>query len=170
MLDPDPIIDTIVGLLQAIPALTEGTPTPVIPAANIVGHHDYYGAELSLSKTLYEMTTPGIVIFFDGLLGGNFDGMTLWKLRFGAALRLANQAGQASPIGYGGLWQLMMNAGPVKAFDEIIPHDGSNMRNVQIYDNLLLMDTPSLARRIDETQMDYFIGSMVFPEIGDIGM
>ena len=69
-------------------------------------------------------------------------------------------------MGYGGLWQIAMNAGPVEAFDGTF---GPMIRAIQIYPGLSLMETPSLQRRVDEEGMDFFVGLMVFPELGDVG-
>ena len=161
MLNPDPITDTIVEVLQSL--------TPVVTAmagekARIQAFHYEYGVDSSLMKALYELKPPAILIAWDGTQGGNFDGMTIWKHRFCAYMRLANQAQASSRIGYATLWTLMMNSGPVQSWDNL---QGKNVRDVQIFENLDIMDTPSVARRMDEELMDFFVGTMVFPEIGD---
>ncbi len=161
MLNPDPILDTLVASLQSITSVVAamgGSPE------KIAAHHDYYGAEFSLAETIAKLIPPAILVCYDGSQGGNFDGTTIFKHRFLLYLRLANQAQALEPLGYGGLWRKIISDGPVKGYDGIA---GPHIRAVQVFEGLDLMDTPTLARRQDEDLMDYFVGSFVFPEIGD---
>ena len=161
MLNPDPVIDTIVQTLQSIPdvvALMGGNPQ------QIAAHHDFYGEDYRLAEALFKMRPPAVLVAYDGSLGGNFDGATVFKHRFLLYMRLANQADQPQPIGYGTMWRTIISAGPVPAWDGT---SGPNIRSVQLHEGLDLMDTPSIMRRQDEELMDFFVGSLVFPEIGD---
>lgn len=163
MLDPSLVTNAVVTALQSIPALVTAMGGS---AGQIYAHHFYYGAEDRLSKALFEITPPSILVAWVGTQGGNFDGMTIWKHRVNLYIRAANVAGSGSPVGYEHLWCLICNGGPVHAWDGS-GGSSSNIRTVQIFNGLDIMDTPSIGHQVDEEQMDYFVGTFVFPEIGD---
>lgn len=166
MLNPDLVLDALVATLQSINPLVQALGGTVGGDTHVVVHHDYFGVDLKQSEVVYKLPSGGMLVAYDGTFGGNFDGRTVWKHRFAAFLRLPSQAGSSQPIGYGGLWQIAMTAGPVKAFDGT---SSFCIRSIQIYAGLSLMETPSLQRRVDEEGMDFFVGLMVFPELGDVG-
>lgn len=161
MLDPTPIIETLVEVFQSIPALVSAIGSP----DNIQGHHDYYGLEPALDKAIYEMSAPGILICFESQVVGNPGSMELFRYHFSAYIRVGSQAGQANPISHATIWTLMMNSGPVQNYDGL--SQGPNIRAVRIHPNLFPMNPPTNVRVIDTERMDYRIGTMVFTEQGD---
>ena len=100
-----------------------------------------------------------MLVAWDGTQGGNFDGQTMWKHRFNVYFRMGNAAGLADPIGYEDLWSILCNQPPT----------GSpvNIRYMQLYPGLDIMDTPSVTHALDEDLQDRFVGSLVIPELGD---
>lgn len=157
MLDPDVVLSAIVSAFQSIPALvTEMAGN----AANISGHDFSYGEENSLIRTVYSMQSPSILIAYLDLLGGNFDGSTIWKHRLEAYIRPKNAASGTNNASPGHLWWLMMNR-PILSTTQ-------NIRQTSLLSGaLMLMDTPTLVHKQDEIGMDFFVGTMVFPEYGD---
>jgi len=158
MLDPDLVVAAIVTALQSIPALV----TEMNGAGNIYAHYYQYGAENSLAQSIYTMTSPSILIAYQDLLGGNFDGMTIWKHRIDAYIRPGNRAVGTSPVAASSphVWWLMMHS-PVLGTTR-------NLREVTLLSNALqIMDTPTLMHRSDEQGADFFVGSMCWPEAGD---
>jgi len=81
--------------------------------------------------------------------GGNFDGSQIWKHRLGHIYyRMGNAAGVANPVGYEDLWALTCNSPP--------GGHGPNIRNIELYSGLDIMDTPSIAHALDEDLIDRF--------------
>jgi hypothetical protein len=169
MLDPELVLSTVVSAFQSIPALVSemgglfdenGNPT-------IYGHRYVYGVENSLTKAVYGMTSPSILVAYKDILTGNFDSSTLWKHRLEAYIRPKNAASGAVG-GTGGtvpsspphLWWLMINS-PVLGGPQ-------NIRGVSLLNHALIpMDPPSLSYRMDENEQDLFVGTIVIPEYGD---
>jgi hypothetical protein len=162
MLDPDLVLSAVIEAFQSIPALVlqmAGDPD------NIIGHTYAYGAENSLLKAVYEMVTPSVLVAYLDVLGGNFDGQTIWKHRLEAYIR-PNNAGMSEVISGvpvatpPHIWWLMINS--------TILGTTLNIRQYSLMGgNLQIMDTPSLTHRQDEVGADLFIGTMVIPEYGD---
>ncbi len=134
----------------------------------VTGHYFSFGDENSLIKSVMQMESPAILVAYLDLIGGNFDGMTVHKHRLEVYMRPNNRAVGIRPDGkqfatMQHLWWLMMNK-PVGGLDE-----GPNIRNVELANgDLQLMDNPTLIHRTDELGADFFIGSLVFPEKGDV--
>jgi hypothetical protein len=153
--------DAIAAALASIPALAAAmtVSTPGGPVCRINAFHYLMGDEQTLVKAVYEMPAPSLLVAWEGTRGGNFDGATIWKHRWGVYYRMGNAAGIVDPVGYERLWYLTCNALP----------GGSpvNIRYMQLYDGLDIMDTPSVEHMLDEDQIDRFKGSFVIPEIGD---
>ena len=82
----------------------------------------------------------------------------MWKHRFNIYFRMGNAVGQASSGGYEQLW-LLCNQPPT----------GSpvSTRYMNIDPGPEIMDTPSVGHMLDEDGVDRFVGTLVFPEIGD---
>ena len=156
MLDPGTITDAIVSALRTIPELVlqmGGDPE------KIYAHHYLYGSDVRLVEAVYRIVPPSILVVWDGTQGGNFDGQTIWKHRFQLHIRTANVAGISEPTSYEKVWFLLVN-GSV--------YGGSlNIRQVNLLPELDLMEVPSIGHRQDEELMDYFVGTFIFPEIGD---
>ena len=160
MLDPDLVLDAVLAAFRSIDQLIaalDGDP------ANVVGHTYLYGVEDSLSRSLYAMRSPSVLVVYLDLLGGNFDGATIWKHRFEVYIRPANAAPFAdipalvpSPMH---LWWLMMH--------EPVLGTARNIRQTAVLPELMLPDTPTLVHHQDENLADLFVGSLVFPELGD---
>jgi hypothetical protein len=126
---------------------------------NIQPFEYFYGQDKSLEVAVQSITAPGILVAWLGTHGGNFDGMTIWKHRVGAFVRMANIQGAAQPNGYEYLFYTMFNS----------PVNGGtvNIRYVNLLPNVDIMDTPTAAMRTDVDRFDYQEIEMVFPEIGD---
>lgn len=134
---------------------------------NIYGHSYQYGAETSLALAINAQRSPSILVAYLDLLGGNFDGMTVWKHRLTAYIRPKNAAtGTVGGMGGGRasspqhLFWLMMNK-PVLGGSQ-------NFRYTELMSGLLLCDAmPSLTHQQDEQGADLFSCNLVIPEIGD---
>jgi hypothetical protein len=155
MLDPTLIGQALVSNLQNIPTLMAALGGN---NANVYLHLYAYGAEFRLMEAVYKMVPPQILIAWAGTEGGNFSGQQVWKHGFRGFARLANQAEASPAMGLGDLWVLIAN-GKLGITQ--------NIRQVQIYSGVDIMDTPSSIIRQDEDGMDFLEFKMVFPEIGD---
>jgi hypothetical protein len=153
MLNPAPITDAIATALLSIPDLSTAMD------GRINAFHYRLGQEHRLAERIYKMPAPSMLVAWDGTLGGNFDGQTIWKHRFNVYFRMGNAAGVENPVGYEDLWWIVCNKPPT----------GSqvNVRYMQLYPGLDIMDTPSVAHALDEDLQDRFVGTFVIPEIGD---
>jgi hypothetical protein len=156
MLDPTLIGQALVSTLQNIPTLVAALGNQ---QSNVVLHQFVYGVELRLAETVYKLVPPKLLIAWDGTKGGNFSGQQIWKHSFRGFGRVANQAGASSPISLSDLWLLIVN-GKLTGMN-------LNIRQVQIYSGVDLMDTPASQIRQDEDGMDFLEFQMVIPEIGD---
>lgn len=157
MLDPDLVLSSIVSAFQSIPSLVTEMGGS---SSNISGHTFSYGEENSLVRSIFAMTSPSILIAYLDLLGGNFDGQTIWKHRLEAYIRPKNDASGSEGSSPPHIWWMMMNLS--------ILGTTRNIRQTSLLSgSLMLMDTPTLTHRQDETGMDFFVGTLVFPEYGD---
>ncbi|HEY6272621.1 MAG TPA: hypothetical protein VIX19_11595 [Terriglobales bacterium] len=165
MLDPDLVLNSILASLQSIPQLAVELGAPTIPATDsITGHFFYSGEENSLMRSLSQMKSPSITVAYLDLVGGNFDGMTVWKHRVNMYLRPKNKASNGTSASAQHLYWLAMNL-PIS-----VPQIANNIRSIELADfNLQLMDTPTLLHHTDELGQDFFVSTMVFPEKGDVG-
>jgi len=153
MLNPAPITDAIATVLLSIPELSAAM------GGRITAFHYRLGQEHRLAEAIYKMPAPSMLIAWEGTKGGNFDGQTIWKHRWGIYYRMGNAAGVADPVGYEDLWWITCNRPPGGS--------GPNIRQLQLYSGLDIMDTPSIDHELDEDLIDRFKGVFVIPEIGD---
>jgi hypothetical protein len=153
VLNPSPITDAIVGALRSIPELVAAM------GGRISAFHYRLGAEHRLAEAVYQMPAPSMLVAWEGTNGGNFDGQTIWKHRWGIYYRMGNAAGVSEPVGYEDLWWITCNRPPGGS--------GPNIRNLQLYPGLDIMDTPSIAHELDEDLIDRFKGLLIISEIGD---
>ena len=153
MLNPGSVTDAFAATLVSIPSLNDAM------QGRISAFHYLLGQEHRLAEAIYKMPAPSMFVAWDGTLGGNFDGQTIWKHRFNVYFRMGNAAGQADPVGYEDLWWIVCNKSPAGSQVSI--------RYMQLYPGLDIMDTPSVAHALDEDQIDRFVGTFVIPEIGD---
>ena len=153
MLNPSPITDAIVTTLLSIPELNAAM------SGRISAFHYRLGQEHRLAEAIYKMAAPSMLVVWEGTKGGNFDGQTIWKHRWGIYYRMGNAAGVDVPVGYEDLWWITCNCPPGGA--------GPSIRYLQIYAGLDIMDTPSIDHELDEDLIDRFKGVFIIPEIGD---
>ena len=162
MLNAAPIVDAIVGALQSIPELSAAmtvTDAAGNPNCRIKEFHFRLGQEQRLAERIYKMPALSMLVSWDGTQGGNFNGQSIWKHRFSVYFRMGNAAGLTDPVGYEDLWWIVCNRPP--AGSQV------NIRYMQLYPGLDIMDTPSVAHALDEDLQDRFAGTLVIPEIGD---
>ncbi len=162
MLNPAPITDAIVGVLQSIPELAAAmTVMDANGNANcrISAFHFRLGQEHRLAETIYKMPAPSMLVAWEGTLGGNFNGQTIWKHRFSVCFRMGNAAGLTDPVGYEDLWWMVCNKSPQGS--------QTNIRYMALYPGLDIMETPSVAHALDEDLQDRFVGTFVIGELGD---
>ncbi len=138
---------------------------------NIYGHTYAYGAERSLALAISQQTSPSILVAYLDYLGGQWNGMTVWKHRLEAYIRPKNAAvGEVSATGLPAaspqhLYWLMMNK-PVLG-------GAQNFRYVELMPGLaagglMMADAmPTLTHATDEQGADFFICRLVLPEWGD---
>jgi hypothetical protein len=114
MLNAAPITDAIVSALQAISDLAAAMTVVESnqPVCRIYAHHYRLGAEYRLAERIYKMPAPSMLVAWDGDLGGNFNGQTIWKHRFNVYFRMGNAAGLSEPVGYEDLWSIVCNQPP----------------------------------------------------------
>ena len=153
MLNPASITDAIANVLLSIPELNAAM------GSRISAFHFRLGQEHRLAEAIYKMPAPSMLVAWEGTKGGNFDGQTIWKHRWGIYYRMGNAAGVADPVGYEDLWWITCNRPPGGS--------GPNIRYLQIYPGLDIMDTPSIDHELDEDLVDRFKGVFIIPEIGD---
>jgi hypothetical protein len=165
MLDPDVVLSSVLASLQSIPELAAELGAPAIPATqSITGHFFYSGEENSLIRALSQMRSPSILVAYLDYIGGNIDGMTVWKHRLNLYIRPRNKASNGGSASAQHLWWLAMNY-PIS-----VPERAPNIRYIELANyNLQLMDQPPLLHQTDEMGQDFFISTMVFPEKGDAG-
>ena len=125
----------------------------------IAAFHYRLGQEYRLAERIYKMPAPSMLVAWDGTLGGNFNGQTIWKHRWQCVF----------PDGKRG-WPDRSGRLRRPVVDRLQPAaNGSqvNIRDMQLYPGLDIMDTPSVAHALDEDLQDRFAGVFVIPEIGD---
>jgi hypothetical protein len=154
MLRGSVVVNAIVATLQTIPALVAVMPN------GISGYSFLFGISKTLGDAIEEMLPGSLLVSYEGIQGGNFDMMTLWKHHLDITYRASNQAGLQNPIGTEDIGYLI--------FNQPVNNTNLNIRQVQILQSqLVLMDTPSLQHRMDISQQDYFQAHVVLPEFGD---
>ena len=162
MLNAAPITDAIVAALRSIPDLAAAMTVLEAggnPLCRIGAFHYRLGQDNRLAEAIYKMPAPSMLVAWEGSKGGNFDGQTIWKHRWGIYYRMGNAAGVAAPVGYEDLWAITCN-GPTGGH-------GPNIRGIELYSCLDIMDTPSIDHAVDEDLIDRFKGVFTIPEIGD---
>jgi hypothetical protein len=164
MLDPDVVLSSVVASLQSIPQLATELGAPEIPATeSITGHYFFSGEDNSYIRTLAQMKSPSILVAYLDFIMGNFDGMTVWKHRLNLCVRSRNKASNGGAASAQHLWWMAMNL-PIS-----VPEVAPNIRYVDLaFGNLWLFET-NLKYQTDELGQDFFIGTMVFNEMGDAG-
>ena len=96
MLNPSAMVDSIVTTLQAIPDLAAAMTvldSTGAPTCRISAFHYRLGVEHRLAEAIFKMPAPSMLLAWDGTLGGNFDGQTIWKHRFSVYFRMGNAVG-----------------------------------------------------------------------------
>ncbi len=106
MLNAAPITDAIASVLLSIPELNTAM------GGRISAFHFRLGQEHRLAEAIYKMPAPSMLVAWEGTKGGNFDGQTIWKHRWGIYYRMGNAAGVADPVGYEDLWWITCNRPP----------------------------------------------------------
>lgn len=87
MLNTSAVTDAIVTALKTITELAaamtalDATGAPVV---RITAFHYLLGQEHRLAEAVYAMPAPSMLVAWEGSKGGNFDGQTIWKHRWGA--------------------------------------------------------------------------------------
>ena len=162
MLNPAPITDAIVAALQSIPELAaamtvlDASQQPVV---RITAFHYRLGQENRLAEAIYAMPAPSMLVAWEGTNGGSFKRLPDLETPLGHLLPNGQRAGVASPVGYEDLWAITCNCPP--------GGQGPNIRNIELYPGLDIMDTPSIDHALDEDLIDRFKGVFTIPEIGD---
>jgi hypothetical protein len=162
MLNPAPITDAIASALSSIPDLAAAMTVLDAEGNRVVridAFHYLLGQEHRQAEAIYKMAAPSMLVAWDGTQGGNFNGQSIWKHRFNVYFRMGNAAGLAAPVGYEELWWLVCNQPPANS--------PVNIRYMELYPGLDIMDTPSVAHALDEDLQDRFVGTVVIPELGD---
>jgi hypothetical protein len=156
MLDPSVLAGALVTTLQTISPLVAMIGGK---SANIQAHKYSYGVDFRLKEAIYKMVSGGILIAWRGTRGGNFTGQNIWKHSFRGVARLPNQAQAGSPVGLPDLWLQIVNG--------TVNSSALNIRKIQVYPGVDIMDTPSSEVIEDEDGMDFLAFEIVLPEIGD---
>ena len=164
MLDPDVVLSSVVASLQSIPDLATELGAPAIPATeSITGHFFFSGEDNSYIRTLAQMRSPSILVAYLDYISGNYDGMTVWKHRLNLCIRSRNKASNGSSSSAQHLWWMATNL-PIS-----VPEVAPNIRYVDLANHSLWLFDTNLKHQTDELGQDFFIGTMVFNEMGDAG-
>jgi hypothetical protein len=164
VLDPDVVLNSIVASLQSIPELATELGAPAIPASeSITGHYFFSGEENSLIRALAQMKSPSILVAYMDYISGNYDGMTVWKHRLNLCIRSRNKASNGGSSSAQHLWWMAMNL-PIS-----VPQVAPNIRYVDLAGGFLWLFETLLKHQMDELGQDFFIGTMVWNEMGDVG-
>ncbi|HEY4360097.1 MAG TPA: hypothetical protein VGN17_03980 [Bryobacteraceae bacterium] len=155
MLKPSLVVNAVISTLQTIAPFVAAMNGP----QNIKAHSFVNGQVVPIMTDIYEMTAPSCLVVYEGTLGGNFDGMTIWKHLLTIYLKAPNQATIQTPLGYEDLVWMVVN-GEVNSTQ-------LNIRQISVIPEVSLMDTPTITRMTDESRTDFFKVECVFPEIGD---
>jgi hypothetical protein len=122
MLNPRDITDAVARFLQAIPDLaaamtvTTGAGSTMV---RITPFHYRLGQEFRLAEAIYKMPAPSVLVAWEGTMGGNFNGASIWKHRIAVYLRMGNVAGNPDPLGYEDLWWIICNKVPTGGKENI---------------------------------------------------
>jgi hypothetical protein len=95
-------LKSVAGLAAAM-TVVGASGTPVV---RITPFHYLLGQENRLAEAVYAMPAPSMLVAWEGSKGGDFDGQTIWKHRWGVYYRMGNAAGIDAPVGYEDLWGL----------------------------------------------------------------
>jgi hypothetical protein len=164
MLDPDVVLSSVAASLQSIPQLATELGAPAIPVTeSITGHYFFSGEDNSYIRTLAQMRSPSILVAYLDYIMGNYDGMTVWKHRLNLCIRSRNKASNGSASSAAHLWWMAMNL-PIS-----VPEIAPNIRYVDLAGGNVWLFETNLKYQTDELGADFFIGTMVFNEIGDAG-
>jgi len=164
MLDPDVVLSSVLASLQSILQLATELGAPGIPVTeSITGHYFFSGEDNSYIRTLAQMKSPSILVAYLDYIMGNFDGMTVWKHRLNLCIRSRNKASNGSAASAQRLWWMAMNL-PIS-----VPEVAPNIRYVDLAGGLLWLFETNLKYQTYELGQDFFIGTMVFNEMGDVG-
>ena len=162
MLNPGDVTDSVVNALQAIPDLAAAmtvVDSNGNPSIRITAFHYLLGQDHRLAEAIERMPAPSILAAWEGTLGGNFNGYSVWKHRVVVYIRMGNAAGNLAPLGYEKLWWLICNGIPTTSTQ--------NIRYTNLLPALDIMDTPTATHLLDAELMDIFRTEFVIPEIGD---
>lgn len=164
MLDPDLVLAALLAASRANADFT----TALGGSANVTSHQFSFGIENSLARAIYSLSSGSVLIAALDLIGGNWDGMTLFKHRFEIYFRPLSMAATNLPV-VGipctpqHLWWLLMNK-PIAGYED----GAKNIRTIRLLPDLAPVDAmPSLVHRADEDGADIFVGQVVIPELGD---
>jgi hypothetical protein len=155
-LNPNDILTTVTSALRTIQPLVAamaGDPS------RIYSFYDLYAKDAPRKLEEYQMLRPSILVEWNGRLGGNFDGSTLFKHHISLTVRMQNPAQQVNPINYAHLMWLISD-GPVNGTTV-------NIRYTTLMPYLDICDPPSSSMAVDETSNDVMKVDFVWPEIGD---
>ena len=166
MLDPDVVVEAVVQAFRQIQPVVDqmgglfdqnGNPT-------IYGHFFAYGAENSMERATFQMTSPSILVGYTGMMGGSFDGQTRWKHFLCAYIRPKN-----TEVG-------SVNGAPIASSPHLawlllhgdVGNTGIPFRDTTLLGGALLVHpTPTLKYKMDESRADLFYWEFSMMEQGD---
>ena len=156
MINPSEISDNLVALFRSIPELVaemEGDPE------RIQAYHDAYPDRVSAALAMYELSSPGILVIWQGTQPGTFGNSEVWKHQFSLILRARDEWKGEPPAGYYRIFRLLWNGSP----------DGSapGLQRAVVHTDCQPADVPTIARATPQEGMDFFEVSVTFTEIGD---
>ena len=156
MLNPDTIVDAVVAALRSIPALVTALGSD---SSRISGFKYQFGKDFPLAQAVYTMPVPSMLVAWDQVRGGNFDGATVNKYRITIYVRSGNSNSNADLLDPASLWCLAMTSA--------VNGGACDIRYTHILPNLEIMDPPTFAHRVDENKLDYWVGQCDWSELGD---
>ena len=163
MINPRRLSDAVAAALQSIPDLVSA----MNGTENIQAFHYQYGQDRNLTATIADMTAPSILVVWLKAEGGTsgFDGTTLRQHYLEVIIRMDNVANVDDPVAYEDIITMIHNepvlGGTQSLLYTNLLQNGAGSNQVEI------PDTPNMEHRIDENGTDYFIITLVIPEIGE---
>jgi hypothetical protein len=155
LIDASALVDSVVEYLRDIPELVSAMGGD---EERIYAYHDRYPEHVSIDQARYEMTSPGIMVAWNGTYPGG-GGFEAWQHELNLTLRAQTESGDDSPSAYYNLFRLITRGIPTG--------ETVRLQYLTIHPSCNPMDTPSIRRETDAMGIDYWSVTMIFTEIGD---
>jgi hypothetical protein len=159
MLTSTTVLNAVLASLQSIPQLT----AELGGSQFITAHYSYSGEENSLMRALGQMREPSMLIAYNDIMMGNFDGQTMWKHRVALYVRARNAKVNGGALSAPDLLAMAVN------YPITVPETAPNIRYVDLCNHNLWLFSLTEPRANDELGQDFWSLLLLFDEMGDAG-